>query len=243
MAAPKYRRIVLKLSGEALAPEGGTGIDGHALTRIAAQIEEVARLGVQIVVVVGGGNIFRGKELAAAAPVHEATAHYMGMLATVLNALALQDTIEARGLETRVQSAISVERVCENFIRRRCLRHLEKGRIVILAAGTGNPFVTTDTCAAQRAIELGADVLLKGTKVDGVYSDDPVRVHDARFFPRISYNEVIARRLQVMDVSAIDLCQQHGIAIVVFDLNKPGNMKRIVLGEPVGTLISSEPGD
>jgi len=234
----KYPRVMLKVSGQGFCKEDGQGIDGEELVTMAAEIADVARLGVQLAVVVGGGNFIRGTAVSTQIRVQEATAHYMGMLATVINALALQDTLEGMGLQTRVQSAIAVDPVCEKFIRRRSIRHLEKGRVVILAAGTGNPFVTTDTCASLRAVELGANVLLKATKVDGVYSDDPVKNPRAVFYERLSYNEVIDQRLKVMDVSAVDMCQQNGVPIIVFNLKKPGNMRRAVMGQdPVGTLI------
>jgi uridylate kinase len=236
---PKYRRVMLKISGEGFCKEGGQGIDGEELSTIASEIADVAKLGVQLAVVVGGGNFIRGTSAAVRLRVHEATAHYMGMLSTVINALALQDTLEGLGLVTRVQSAIAVESVCEKFIRRRGIHHLEKGRTVVLAAGTGNPFVTTDTCAALRAIEMGANVLLKATKVDGVYSDDPVKNTQAVLYEKLSYNEVIDQRLKVMDVSAIDLCQRNNVPILVFNLKKHGNMRRAVMGpEQVGTLIA-----
>lgn len=240
MKKPVYDRIVLKISGEGFCKPGGFGFDRETLEAIAGEVSDVARTGVQVVVVVGGGNFIRGAELAKVTGIQAATADYMGMLGTVLNALALQDTIEAMGLETRVQSALRIDRVCEMFIGRRCLRHLEKGRIVILAAGTGNPFVTTDTCAAQRAIETKANVLLKATKVDGVYSADPVKRPDAERYEKLNYNEVIDKRLQVMDVSAVDLCQKGGVPIVVFNLVKRGNMLAAVCGERVGTLINGD---
>ncbi len=235
----KYRRVMLKVSGEGFCREGGQGLDAQEIRRIAEEIADVTKLGAQVAVVVGGGNFLRGSTISAQAKVQEVTGHYMGMLATVINALALQDTLEAMGIETRVQSAIQVDRVCEKFIRRRAIRHLEKGRVVILASGTGNPFVTTDTCAALRAIELGTDVLMKATKVQGVYSDDPVTNPEATLYDSLSYNEVIDKRLKVMDVSAVDLCQQNGVPIIVFDLKKPGNMRQVVIGQqPLGTLIS-----
>jgi len=235
---PKYKRLVLKISGEGFCKPGHGGIDKDHLERVAGQIAEVAELGSQLAVVVGGGNFLRGQSIVKQTHIQAATGHYMGMLATVINALALQDTLEAIGVPTRVQSALSVAAVCEPFIRRRCIRHLEKGRTVILASGTGNPFVTTDTCAALRATEIGADVLLKATKVDGVFDQDPVGNPDARRFDRLSYDEVIDRRLKVMDVSAVDLCQQHGVTIIVFNLMQPGNLKRVVQGQPIGTTIS-----
>jgi uridylate kinase len=234
---PRYRRILLKISGEGFCARGGFGIQRNELDRVAREIHEVASLGVQAAVVVGGGNFLRGASFAEELGIELATADYMGMLATVLNALALQEALERLGHVTRVQSALTISRVCEPFIRRRCLRHLEKGRIVILAAGTGNPHVTTDTCAALRAAELRADVLLKATKVDGVYNADPARDPDAALFSNITFNEVIDGRLKVMDVSAIDICQQHGVPIVVFNLFRAGTMRRVVLGETLGTHI------
>lgn len=232
-----YRRVVLKISGEGFCPPGGFGIHREELSSVTREIHSVAELGVQLAVVVGGGNFMRGANFARDLGIELATADYMGMLATVLNALALQESLEALGNSTRVQSALMISRVCEAFIRRRCLRHLEKGRIVILAGGTGNPHVTTDSCAALRAAELRADVLLKATKVDGVYDDDPGKNAHARLLRRITYNQVIDRRLRVMDVSAIDVCQQHCIPLVVFNLFQPGMMRRVVLGEPIGTFI------
>jgi uridylate kinase len=237
LSAPAYRRVVLKISGEGFCPPGGFGIHREELSAVAREIHSVAELGVQLAVVVGGGNFMRGASFARDLGIELATADYMGMLATVLNALALQEALEALGDTTRVQSALMISRVCESFIRRRCLRHLEKGRIVILAGGTGNPHVTTDSCAALRAAELRADVLLKATKVDGVYDDDPGKNADARLLRRITYNQVIDRRLRVMDVSAIDVCQQHRIPLVVFNLFLPGTMRRVMLGEPIGTFI------
>ncbi len=237
MTEPKYRRVLLKISGEGLCATGATGIDGGEMRKLAGEIKLVVDLGVQVCVVVGGGNLVRGSAIAREAPIEETTGHYMGMLATVINALAVQDTLESLGVPTRVQSALSIDTVCESFIRRRAIRHLEKGRVVILAAGTGNPFVTTDTGAALRAAEVRADVLLKATKVDGVYTADPVTDPTATRIERLTYNEVIDRRLSVMDVSAIDLCQRSGIPIVVLDLKKPGNMRAVIQGERVGTLI------
>jgi len=226
----RYQRVVLKISGEGFGKPGGFGIDGDALRRIAEEIVAVAQLGSEVGVVVGGGNFLRGATLATESGIPEATAHYMGMLATVINALALQDVLEAMGQPTRVQSSIAIHSACESFIRRRCIRHLEKGRVVILAAGTGRPFVTTDTAAALAAVEINADILLKATNVDGVYSADPKKDSEAAFLPRLTYNEVIDRRLKVMDVSAIDMCQQHGVPIVVFGLLKAGNMRKVVDG-------------
>lgn len=236
-AGHKYQRVVLKVSGEGFGAPGGFGIDGAAVQRIAEEIASVADLGVQVAVVVGGGNFVRGRVVAAKSNLQEATAHYMGMLATVINALALQDALEAMGRHTRVQSAIAIQSACEVFIRRRCIRHLEKGRIVILAAGTGRPFVTTDTAAALAAIEIGADILFKATNVDGVFTADPKRDAKAKFLKRLTYNEVIDKRLSVMDVSAVDLCQQHDVPIGVLRLMTPGNLKKAVLGRNVGTRI------
>ena len=239
-AGPRYRRVLLKISGEGFCPPGGFGIHSEQLERVAGEIGELADLGVQIAVVVGGGNFLRGGHFAKDLGIEIATADYMGMLATVLNALALQEALERRGHHTRVQSALSIQRACEPFIRRRALRHLEKGRVVVLAAGTGNPHVTTDSCAALRAAELGADVLLKATKVDGVYDDDPALNPQARLYERMTFNDVIDGRLKVMDVSAIDVCQQHGVPIIVFNLLKPGTLRRVVLGERVGTLVAEQ---
>lgn len=237
MAKSRYRRVLLKISGEGLCEAGSTGIDGRQLKRLAEEIKLVHDLGVELCVVVGGGNIVRGSVIAKDSPIEETTGHYMGMLATVINALAVQDTLESIGVPTRVQSAIAIDRVCERFIRRRAIRHLEKGRVVIFAAGTGNPFVTTDTGGALRATEIRADVLLKATKVDGVYASDPALNPDVDRIDRLSYNEVIDRRLSVMDVSAIDLCQRSGIPIIIFDLRQPGNMRAVVEGQKIGTYI------
>ena len=237
MAEPKYRRVLLKISGEGLCRPGSTGIDGERLRRLAEEIKLVVELGAQLCVVVGGGNIVRGRVIAEDSAIEEVTGHYMGMLATVINALAIQDTLESLGVPNRVQSAVAVDRVCEKFIRRRAVRHLEKGRVVIFAGGTGNPFVTTDTGAALRAAEIGADVLLKATKVDGVYTADPITDPSATRIEKLTYNEVIDRRLGVMDVSAVDLCQRNGVPIIVLDLNTPGNMRAVVEGGGVGTII------
>lgn len=234
---PRYRRVLLKISGEGFCAPGSTGIQREPLDRIASEIRAVTELGVQTAVVVGGGNFIRGGSFAAELGIALPTADYMGMLATVLNALALQEALERTGAVTRVQSALVISRVAEPFIRRRCIRHLEKNRVVILAGGTGNPHVTTDSCAALRAAELHADVLLKGTKVDGVYDSDPQTNRGARRYERISYNEVIDGRLKVMDVSAIDVCQQHRVPIIVFNLFKPDTMRRVILGEALGTLV------
>ncbi len=236
---PLYRRILLKLSGEALAGEQGYGIDPEVLGRIADEVRDVASLGTQVAVVIGGGNIFRGIA-ASVGGMERATADYMGMLATVINALALQDAIEKTGLPTRVLSAIEMRAVAEPYIRRRAIRHLEKARVVIFAAGTGNPFFTTDTAAALRAVEIGAEVILKATKVDGVYSADPKKDKAARRLTRLSYIEVLSRGLQVMDATAISLCMDNKLPIVIFDFTRRGNIKRIVVGEPVGSVITGE---
>ena len=238
---PAFRRIVLKLSGEALAGSQGYGIDPPVLDRIGEEIREVTDLGVQVAVVIGGGNIFRGVA-ASAAGMDRATADYMGMLATIINALALQDSLEKAGLQTRVLSAIEMRAVAEPYIRRRAMRHLEKGRVVIFAAGTGNPFFTTDTAGALRAVEIGADAIIKATKVDGVYSADPKLDPTARRIERLTYIEVLNRGLGVMDTTAISLCMDNKLPIVVFDLMRAGNIKRIVLGEPVGSVVSSSAG-
>jgi uridylate kinase len=235
---PVYRRIVLKLSGEALAGGQGYGIDPPVLDRIAAEVRDVSALGVQIAIVIGGGNIFRGIA-ASAGGMDRATADYMGMLATVINALALQDALEKSSLQTRVLSAIEMRAVAEPYIRRRAIRHLEKGRVVIFAAGTGNPFFTTDTAGALRAVEIGADAIMKATKVDGIYSADPMVHKNAERLAHVTYIDVLNRRLQVMDAAAISLCMDNKLPIVVFDLTRPGNIKRIVLGEPVGSIVSS----
>jgi uridylate kinase len=236
--APAYRRIVLKLSGEALAGAQGYGVDPGILDRIGAEVRDVTTLGVQVAIVIGGGNIFRGVA-ASARGMDRATADYMGMLATVINALALQDALEKAGLQTRVLSAIEMRAVAEPYIRRRAIRHLEKGRVVIFAAGTGNPFFTTDTAGALRAVEIGADAIMKATKVDGIYSADPKQDAAAERLTRMTYIDVLNRGLQVMDATAISLCMDNRLPIVVFDLTRPGNIKRIVLGEPVGSIVSS----
>jgi len=234
---PKFKRVLLKISGEALAPASGHGIDMQSIGVITGQIAGVVRNGVQTAVVVGGGNIFRGNT-AGTKNMERVTADYMGMLATVINALALQESLEKKGIMTRVQTAIEIERVAEPFIRRRALRHLEKNRVVIFAAGTGNPYFTTDTAAALRAVEIGADVVIKGTKVDGVYTADPVKKSNARKFDRISYMEAIDRGLKVMDATAITLCMENKLPIIVFNLMQPGNFRKVIFGEKVGTTIS-----
>src|SRR5215203_3780968 len=238
MSEPAYRRVLLKLSGEALMGEAPFGIDPDVTTKIAKEIAEIQGLGVQTAVVIGGGNLFRG--LAASAKgMDRATADYMGMLATVINALALQDALEHQGVATRVASAIEMRAVSEPFIRRRAIRHLEKGRAVIFAAGTGNPYFTTDTAAALRAMEMKADVIMKATKVDGIYTADPMKDPSAQRYDRISYLQVLERRLQVMDATAISLCMDNRLPILVFNLRTPGNLRRAVLGEPIGSTVSA----
>lgn len=237
MEKPRYSRVLLKVSGEGFCTPGGFGIQREPLDQVAREIDEVSRLGVEVAVVVGGGNFLRGAGFSKELGIDLATADYMGMLATVLNALALQEALERLKHTTRVMSALSISRVCETFIRRRAIRHLEKNRIVILAAGTGNPHVTTDSCAALRAAELNADALLKATKVDGVYDDDPKRNPNAKRYERVTYNQVIDGRLKVMDVSAIDVCQQHNVPIIVFNLFKPGTMRQVALGASLGTFV------
>jgi uridylate kinase len=233
-----YKRVLLKISGEGFCKEGGYGIEAEELELIARQCVDVAKMGVQLAVVVGGGNFIRGATFAEDGRIPRATADYMGMLATVLNAVALQETMEAMGQPTRVQSAISVYSVCEPFIRRRAVRHLEKGRVVILAAGTGNPYFTTDTCAALRATELQVDVLLKATKVDGIYSADPKKDKNAKFFDQISYEQIHREKLRVMDLTAITLCMERKLPLVVFNLKTSGNIARVLRGEKVGTRIN-----
>ncbi len=238
-AAP-YRRVVLKLSGESFAHTGERGIAMDEVVAISTQVCKAAQSGVQIAIVIGGGNILRGAAFTAGnSSIQEATAHYMGMLATVINGLALQDAIESLGVETRLLTAIRMDGVAEPYIRRRARRHLEKGRIVILAAGTGSPFVTTDTAAAQRAVELEADVLLKATRVDGVYSDDPEKNPHAMLYRELSYNAVREQNLRVMDPTAIAQCMEHGMPILVFNFKKEGNIERAVQGGRLGTLINS----
>jgi uridylate kinase len=234
---PVYKRILLKISGEGFCHEGGFGIEASELENIAKQITDVAKTGVQVAVVVGGGNFIRGATFSEQGHIPRSTADYMGMLATVLNALALQEMLEKTGQPTRVQSAIGIYSVCEPFIRRRAIRHLEKDRVVILAAGTGNPFFTTDTCAALRATELQADVLLKATKVDGIYSADPKKDPTAKRYESITYEQVLKEKLRVMDLTAITLCMERKIPLVVFDMKVAGNIARVVRGELIGTTI------
>lgn len=234
---PVFKRIVLKISGEALQGGGHYGIDEDVIASIAQQIKEVSHTGVQIAVVIGGGNIFRGVA-AASRGMDRAAADYMGMLATVINGLALQDALEKVGVFTRVQTAIAMQALAEPYIRRRAIRHLEKGRVVIFVAGTGSPYFSTDTTAALRANEIGAQVILKATKVDGVYSADPQKDKDAQKFDQLNYIEVLKRGLKVMDATAISLCMDNNLPIIVFNLKQQGNIKRIVLGEKIGTIVN-----
>jgi len=240
MAETKYKRVLLKLSGESFAGGNKFGIDIATLTKVAKQIKNVVETGVAVAIVVGGGNIWRGDE-AEANGIDRVTADYAGMLATVINALALQDTLERAGVHTRTQSAIGINQVAEPYIRRRAVRHLEKGRVVIFAGGTGNPYMTTDTAAALRAIEINAEVLLMSkNKVDGVYSADPIKNPDAKKFDRLTYLEALNLRLEVMDATALSLCLENKLPIIVFDLQAPHSMERAVSGEPIGTLVSGE---
>jgi uridylate kinase len=238
---PLYKRVLLKISGEGFCGEGGFGIEAGELENIARACADVAQTGIELAVVVGGGNFIRGATFSKQGHIPQATADYMGMLATVINGLALQEMMEKLGQPTRVLSAISIHAVCEPFIRRRAIRHLEKGRAIVLAAGTGNPFFTTDTCAALRAAEIQADVLLKATKVDGIYSADPKKHPDAQLYRRISYEQVHRDKLEVMDLTAVTLCMERKIPVVVFNMKTAGNIARVVLGEDVGTTIV--PGD
>ncbi len=235
---PAYKRILLKLSGEALMGEDSYGINKRTIDRIVAEIKEVVALGVEVGVVIGGGNIFRGVAPAAAG-MDRATADYMGMLATVMNALALQDAMRREGLKSRVQSALNIEQVAEPYIRGKAMRYLEEGRVVIFAAGTGNPFFTTDTAAALRGMEMNVDVVIKATKVDGVYTDDPKTHPDAMRYKRISFDEAIIRKLKVMDATALTLCRDQKLPVYVFNIFKPGALKRVVFGEDEGTLVHS----
>jgi len=235
---PKYRRILLKLSGEALGGGSGVGISPEAVHDMARQIKEVRDLGVQVVLVIGGGNIFRGLA-GSERGIERATGDYMGMLATVINSLALQDALEKMGVETRVQSAIAMPQVAESFIRRRAVRHLEKGRVVIFGGGTGNPFFSTDTAAALRANEVGADVILKATKVDGIYDSDPKKNRNAKRYTHITYLDALQQQLKVMDSTAFSLCLDNKMPIVVFDFFHPHNLRRVVMGENIGTLVTA----
>jgi uridylate kinase len=234
-----FSRILVKLSGEALMGSGDYGIEPAVIKRIAGELNEIAAMGVQLAVVIGGGNIFRGAGLARAG-MDRVTGDHMGMLATVMNSLAMQDALEALGLHARVMSAIRINQVCEDYIRRRAVRHLEKGRIVIFAAGTGNPFFTTDSAAALRAIEINADLLLKATKVNGVYSDDPMRNPAATRYTRLSFDKVLTEKLNVMDATAIVMCRDNRLPLRVFNLNNAGDLLRIVRGEDVGTMVTFE---
>jgi uridylate kinase len=235
----QYKRILLKLSGEALAGNDGYGINADMLHRYAEEISEAKDMGAQIALVIGGGNIFRGMS-EAAANMDRVQADYMGMLATVINSLAFQDALESRGIFTRLQTAIKMEQIAEPFIRRRAIRHLEKGRVVIFGAGTGNPYFTTDTAASLRAIEIEADVIVKGTRVNGVYDSDPEKNPDAEFFPKISYIDVMRKNLRVMDMTAITLCRENLLPIVVMNMNEKGNFTRLLQGEKVGTLVMGD---
>jgi uridylate kinase len=238
MAKSKYNRVLLKLSGESFCGPGEFGIDGSVLQSLAERILEICKLGPQVAVVVGAGNFIRGEAFSQTSQIPRNTADYMGMLATIINACALQETLETLGQPTRVLSAIEVAAMCEPFIRRRALRHLEQGRVAILAGGTGNPFFTTDTCAALRAAELEADVLIKATKVEGVYSDDPAKNPGAELFEKLSYNDLLNQNLRIMDHSAISLCRENNIPIIVLNIFKKGNIARAICGEKVGTVVS-----
>ncbi|MCD6486899.1 MAG: UMP kinase [Syntrophobacterales bacterium] len=239
MDEPVYKRILLKLSGEVLLGDSAFGIDTNVLKFVAEEIGNVRTLGVQIGIVIGGGNIFRGVE-ASARGIDRASADYMGMLATAMNSLALQNALEDRGIPTRVQSAIEMKEIAEPFIKRRAMRHLEKGRVVIFACGTGSPYFTTDTAASLRAMEIQADALLKATKVDGIYDKDPVKEKDARMFNKISYTEVLTRDLKVMDSTAVSMCRDNNLPLAVFNLEKRGNIRDVICGKPIGTIVESE---
>ncbi len=236
---PIYKRILLKLSGESFSGEKRFGIDIERVNFISSELAEIKQMGVQIAVVIGGGNIFRGKE-ASAKGINQVSADYMGMLGTVINALALQDSLEKLNIETRVQTAIEMKAIAEPYIRRRAIRHLEKGRIVILAAGTGHPFFTTDTAAALRAIELEAEAMLKATKVDGIYETDPILDSNALKYKKINFLEFINKNLKVMDATSISLCMENKVPVIVFNLNLPGNIKKVVMGEPIGTIVKED---
>jgi uridylate kinase len=238
-AAPIYRRIVLKLSGESFQGSQGFGIDAETVHSIAREVKEVSDLGIQIAIIVGGGNIFRGTRQKSLS-IDRATGDYMGMLATVINGLALQDALEKQGVVTRLLSAIDMAQVAEPFIRRRAMRHLEKGRVVIFAAGTGNPYFSTDTAAALRAMEIKAHVIMKATRVDGIYDADPEKVPDAKMFDRITYLDVIKKGLTVMDSTAISLCMDNRMPIIIFNMNTPGNIRRVAMGEKVGSTVTAE---
>jgi uridylate kinase len=237
--APYYKRAILKISGESFSKPGVLGIDPDELTTIARQIADAARLGTELAVVVGGGNMIRGAELASRVGIAQATADYMGMLGTVINALALKEAIEKQGQPARVMSALEIESVSEPFIRARALRHFEKGRVLILAAGTGNPFFTTDTCASLRAIELEADILLKATKVDGVYDCDPIQNELAKKYDTLTFTDAITKQLGVMDLTALSMCMEHNLPIVVFNFKEDGNICKVVGGDTIGTLVNN----
>jgi uridylate kinase len=239
MATSPYKRVLLKLSGESLAGDQGYGIDPLTITSIASQVKDVVACGIQLALVIGGGNIFRGLA-ASSMGMDRASADYMGMLATMINSLAMQDALEKIGVDTRVQSAIAMQEVAEPYIRRKAVRHLEKGRVVIFGAGTGNPYFTTDTAASLRAMEINADVIIKGTKVDGVYSADPHKDPTAVKFDTLTYLEVLRKGLQVMDATATSLCMDNNLPIVVFNLTIPGNVKRVVMGDEIGTTVKGE---
>jgi uridylate kinase len=239
MKRPSFTRVLLKLSGESLAGQQGYGIDPETITAIAAEVREVVDQGVQLALVIGGGNIFRGLA-ASSRGMDRASADYMGMLATMINSLAMQDALEKAGVATRVQSAIAMQEVAEPYIRRRAMRHLEKGRVVIFGAGTGNPYFTTDTAASLRAMEINAQVILKGTKVDGVYSADPKKDPSAVKFSSLSYIDVLNKGLQVMDATATSLCMDNKLPIIIFDLTTPGNIKKVIGGEEIGTIVQGE---
>jgi len=239
MSRPSFTRVLLKLSGESLAGAQGYGIDPKTLTTIASEISEVHGLGVQLAIVIGGGNIFRGVA-ASSQGMERSTADYMGMLATMINSLAMQDALEKIGVPTRVQSAIAMQQVAEPYIRRRAIRHLEKGRVVVFATGTGNPYFTTDTAASLRAMEINAQVILKGTKVDGVYTADPKKDPSAVKLPKLTYIDVLKGGLQVMDATATSLCMDNNLPIIVFDLTTTGNIKKVISGEEIGTIVQGE---
>ena len=236
MKRTRYKRIILKISGEVLTGEGDYGIDSEVICQIAQEVKEVKNLGVEVAIVIGGGNIFRGMA-ASSKGMDRASADYMGMLATVMNGLALQDALEKIDVDTRVQTAIEMREIAEPYIRRRAIRHLEKGRVVLFVAGTGNPYFTTDTTASLRAMEIGAEVILKGTKVDGIYDTDPLLNKQARKYEELTYFEVLKKQLKVMDATAISLCMDYRIPIIVFNLKKRGNSKRVILGERIGTKV------
>lgn len=239
---PKPSRVLLKLSGEAFCRPGGFGIDTDELEVIAKEVQSAASAGAQVAVVVGGGNIIRGAELAKTGSIQQATADYMGMLGTVMNGVALKEKLTQLGVDSRVMSALDIRAMAEPFIRGRALRHLEKGRVVILAAGTGNPFFTTDSCAALRATELKCDVLLKATKVDGVYDSDPKTNPDAVRYDRLTFAEALSKQLRIMDMTALAMCQEQNIPVLVFDFKHTGNIRRVIEGDPIGTLVTRDPG-